>query len=132
MPETKSKKVVKAKKTPKNAIERKVHNLDAEGKILGRFATEIAQLLRGKNKVNFRPHIDSGDIVNVTNISKIKLSGKKIEQKEYKRHSGYPGGLKVDKAKRMEPAKMLKRAVYYMLPKNKLRAKMMRRLNIKN
>ncbi len=132
MAEVKTKTIKKVKESPKQGIERKTHNLDAEDKVLGRLATGIAMILRGKNKPSFRPYIDGGDIVNVVNASKMKITGKKLEQKKYYHHSGYPGGLRTTLMKELEPSEMLRRAVYYMLPKNKLRAKMMKRLNIKN
>lgn len=112
-------------------IERKTHKIDAEGKVLGRLATEIATLLRGKGKVNFLPHIDNGDFVVVKNSDKIKTTGKKIEQKVYYSYSGYPGGLKSKKMKDISRAEALKRAVWNMLPKNKLRKDMIKRLIIK-
>jgi len=77
-------------------IKREKHHIDASGKILGRLATEIATILMGKKKPEFVPYLDSGDFVVVTNASKVKLSGKKMQNKTYTRHSGYPGGLKVE------------------------------------
>ena len=114
-----------------NVIERKNHTIDAEGKILGRLATEVAQLLRGKGKVDFQPHIDNGDFVNITNVDKIVVTGKKMEQKIYYSHSEYPGGLKETQMKRLfekNPEEVLKKAVWNMLPKNKLRAEFIKRL----
>ena len=78
-------------------IDRKTHNIDATDQVLGRLATRVALLLRGKNKPTFMPHLDEGDIVIIQNINKIKITGKKFEQKIYRRHSTYPGGLKVVK-----------------------------------
>lgn len=112
-------------------IERKNHKIDAEGKVLGRLATEIVILLRGKNKPTFEPHIDNGDFVAIKNSDKIKITGKKMEQKTYYRHSGYPGGLKTKKLKDITKAEALKRAVWNMLPKNRLRNAMIKRLIIK-
>ena len=115
-------------------IERKNHKIDAAGKSLGRLASEIAQFLRGKNKVNFMPNVDGGDFVNVENVAKVKITGKKLDQKVYHRHSGYPGGLKETKMRALfekSPAEVLKKAVWNMLPKNKLRSEMIKRLNIK-
>lgn len=112
---------------------RKIHNIDATGKILGRLATEIAILLRGKNKVNFLPYLDQGDFVEVVNIKKIKVSGKKLEDKKYFYYTGYPGGLREKKMKdvfKKNPGEVLKKAVYNMLPKNKLRKEMIKRLII--
>ena len=119
----------------KAKIERKKQQIDAQGKILGRLSTEIALILRGKNKATFLPHIDAGDFVNVTNASKMKFSGKKLDQKVYKRHSGYIGGLKEVKMKDVfekDAASVLKRSVSRMLPKNKLRKEMLKRLKITN
>ena len=118
-------------KSKKPVIARQIHKLDATGQSVGRLATQIAIILRGKNKPTFQPHIDSGDNVIISNASKVKLTGKKIEQKEYYHFSGYPGGLKTKKMKDVfskNPGEVIKRAVWNMLPKNKLRAKMIKRL----
>lgn len=115
-------------------IDRKHHKIDATDQAVGRLASQIAQLLRGKNKVSFSPHIDGGDFVVVSNIGKLKFTGKKIEQKKYYRYSGYPGGLKETKLKDLfanNPGEVLRKAVYQMLPKNKLRANMIKRLTVK-
>ncbi len=112
-------------------MERKKHKINAEGEAPGRLASKIAILLRGKNKPDFEKHKDTGDFVLVENVEKMKLTGKKIEQKKYYRHSGYPGGLKHENLEELmenEPEEVLKRAVYGMLPKNKLRAKQIKRL----
>ncbi len=120
------------KKTNKKITpERQWHLVDAEGKILGRLATEVALLLRGKGKVDFAPHIDGGDFVVVVNIDKIKVSGNKEEKKIYYHHTGYPGGIKeISYGKLFEknPSAVLRKAVWGMLPKNKLRAHMIKRL----
>jgi len=116
------------------AITRDTIKIDATDKIMGRLATEIALILRGKHKPEFQPHLDMGDIVAVTNIAKIKFSGKKTEQKVYHHYSGYPGGLKTKKMSDIlvkNPADVLKRAVKEMLPDNKTRAKLIKRLIIK-
>lgn len=115
-------------------VERKLHKIDASGKILGRLASEIAILLRGKNKPEFQPNMDMGDVVEVSNIGQIKLSGKKIEQKKYFRYSGYPGGLKAKTLKDLmasKPGEALKEAVRDMLPPVKFRGDMLKRLLIK-
>jgi len=115
-------------------IERKLHKIDATNKTVGRLATQIATVLRGKNKAEFEPHLDLGDIVEINNISKLKFTGKKLEQKKYFRYSGYPGGLKESKMSevfKFNPAQVLQRAVREMLPNNKLRKNMMKRLLIK-
>jgi len=114
-------------------MERKTHTIDASGRVLGRLAAEIAILLRGKHKPDFVPYKDTGDFVVVKNINKIKFTGKKIESKIYFRHSGYLGSLKEIPLKTLfekDPSKVLQRAVFGMLPKNKLRAKMIKILKI--
>ena len=123
--------MVQAKPTTKPKIIRKTHKIDVTDQPLGRIATKIVTLLRGKNKPEFKPWHDLGDFVNIENISKIKFTGKKLEQKKYYRHSGYPGGLKETKIKEVfekNPQKVLYNAVYKMLPKNKLRKQMIKRL----
>jgi len=112
-------------------MERKTHTIDATGKVLGRLAAEIAVLLRGKHKPDFAPYKDEGDFVVVKNIGKLKFTGKKIEQKKYYRHSGYLGGLKEKSLKELlkeNPSEILKKAVWGMLPGNKLREKIIQRL----
>jgi len=112
-------------------MERKTHIIDATGKVLGRLATQIAVFLRGKHKPDFFPYKDMGDFVVVKNVGKLKITGKKMDQKKYFRHSGYPGGAKETLLKTLfktKPQEVLKRAVWGMLPKNKLRAKMIKRL----
>jgi len=114
-------------------IERKTHQIDATGQILGRLATRIAVLLRGKDQPTFQPNLDNGADVEVINASKIKFSGKKLEQKEYIWHTNYPGGLKRKSVKDVfakDPGQVLKTAVMGMLPKNKLRARMIKRLKV--
>jgi len=116
-------------------MERETHTIDAAGKVLGRLAAEIAVLLHGKNKIDFFPYKDMGDFVVVKNVSKLKITGKKMEQKKYFRHSKYPGGVKEIPFKKIfkeRPDFTLKTAVFGMLPKNKLRAKMIKRLKILN
>jgi len=114
-------------------MERKTHTIDAKGKVLGRLATQIAVLLRGKNKPDFAPYKDIGDFVAVKNVDKIKLTGKKLEQKIYYHHTGFMGGLKkvpLKKVFKENPDKVLRGAIFGMLPKNKLRAKQIKRLKI--
>jgi large subunit ribosomal protein L13 len=114
-------------------VERKWYVVDAEGKHLGRLATEIARVLRGKNKPQYTPHVDTGDFVVVVNAERVVVTGKKAEQKVYRRHSGYPGGLKTTSYERMmerRPAEILRKAVYGMMPKNRLARKQMRKLKI--
>lgn len=115
------------------AINRKYHLFDAKDKIVGRLATEIVKVLRGKNKVDFTPHIDGGDIAVVINCDLVKVTGKKIEGKIYHRFSGYPGGIFSATFKEQmekDSRKVIESAVYNMLPKNKLRARMMTRLKL--
>lgn len=108
--------------TPKQGeIEKKWLVIDAKDKVLGRVAVESARILRGKHRPQFAPHVDTGDFVIIINASKIRLTGKKLQQKMYYRHSGYPGGLKVTQAETMlkeKPDRMLRLAVRGMLPKN--------------
>ena len=115
-------------------MRRQTHIIDATSKVLGRLASEIAVLLRGKHKPNFVPYQDVGDFVVVKNIDKIRITGKKMEKKKYYRHTGYLGGLKVTSLEKLfakNPAEVLKRAVWGMLPRNKLRSKQIKRLKIK-
>ena len=107
------------------------HIIDAQDKILGRLATKVSTLLRGKHKVDFENHRDMGDIVIIQNVEKIKVTGKKAEQKLYRHHTGYMGGLKEIPYKKLlkeSPSKIFKSAVYGMLPKNKLRNVQIKRL----
>jgi len=109
----------------------KTHIIDASSKTLGRLSTEIANLLRGKHKPDFLPYKNTGDFVMVKNVDKIKFTGKKLEKKKYYRHSGYLGGLKETSLKRLfqkNPKEVLRRAVFGMLPKNKLRARIIKKL----
>jgi len=114
-------------------INRKYKLFDAEKETLGRMATKIALVLRGKNKVDFTPHIDGGDFAVVINADKLKVTGNKMEDKIYHHFSGYPGGVRsINLQDQMErdSAKVIQAAVYGMLPKNKLRNPMMKRLLI--
>lgn len=118
-----------------NEITRERHEIDAEGQAPGRIATQIAMMLRGKNKPDFAPHIDGGDFVTVINASKLKFTGRKLVQKDYFHHTMYPGGLRRTPMKKVfekDPGEVIRRAVYGMLPKNRLRNEMMKRLIIKN
>lgn len=114
-------------------IKRDWHLIDAKGKILGRLATEVATFLIGKNKASFVPYLDNGDYVVVTNAKAVKVSGKKTTEKKYYRHSGYPGGLRVetfDKLLARRPEEIIRHAVKGMLPKNKLGDKMIKKLYV--
>ena len=107
--------------------------VDAAGQVLGRLATTIARVLIGKDNPNFTPYLDCGDHVVVINAQKIRLTGNKLEAKIYRRHSGFPGGLKEVPAKRLRPDRadwMVREAVLGMLPKNKLRASRAKKLRI--
>lgn len=118
-------------KTRKNENIRKTIKVDATGMALGRLSVKVAAILMGKNKVSYERHIDRGDFVAIENIRKIKFTGKKLEQKKYYNHSGYPGGLKTRQLKKEfpdRPEEILKKTVYNMLPKNKLRPDMMKRI----
>jgi large subunit ribosomal protein L13 len=114
-------------------IEQAWRLVDADGRTLGRLATEIADALRGKHKPAYTPHVDTGDFVVVVNAEKIRVTGKKLEQKVYYRHSGYPGGLRSRTlAEQLErrPEEVIRRAVRGMLPKNKLAAAQLRKLKV--
>jgi len=116
-----------------DAIERKWHLINAEGKVLGRLAVEVADILRGKKKVIYTNHIDCGDFVVVTNAAKIVLTGKKLDQKTHFTFSGYPGGGRLTPYSVLmaeNPDKALKIAVKGMLPKNKLADKQLKRLKV--
>ncbi len=115
-------------------IERKLHKIDAEGQTIGRLATDIATILRGKNKPEFEPHLDLGDVVEVSNIEKVKFTGKKLDQKKYFSYSGYLGGLKEKKMKDVfnsKPAEVLRKAVREMLAPTKMRNDLLKRLIIR-
>lgn len=118
--------------TPSN-IERKWYVVDAEGMVLGRLASQVAAILRGKNKPTFTPHFDTGDYVMVVNADKVVLTGNKEDQKEYKRYSGYTGGQKITKFKDMKakyPERIVEHAIVGMLPHNKLGRQMAKKLRV--
>ena len=107
--------------------------VNAEGKVLGRLATELAKILRGKNKPAYTPHVDTGDFVIVVNAEKVVLTGKKMKDKIYYHHTGYPGGLKEINAEKLlakKPTEILRIAVKGMLPKNSLSRQVLRKLKI--
>jgi len=117
----------------KEEVERAWYVVDAEGKVLGRLASDIAAVLRGKHKPVYTPHIDTGDFVIVVNAEKVKLTGKKLTDKIYYHHSLYPGGLTQKTAGQLlkeNPEEVLRRAVKGMLPKNSLGRAMLRKLKI--
>lgn len=114
-------------------VDRKWYIADASGKTLGRFASEVAQILRGKHKATFTPSVDTGDYVIVINAEKIKLTGNKWQKKEYVHHSNYPGGLKTttyEKLKDKNPELIIKNAVKGMLPHNNLGEKIFKKLKV--
>ena len=117
----------------KGTVEKKWHLVDANGKTLGRLATRIAILLRGKHKAIFTPHVDAGDFVVVVNADRVSLTGKKWKEKLYIHHSGYPGGLKSMNAEQLKgknPTRLITMAVQGMLPKNKLGRKLIKKLKV--
>jgi large subunit ribosomal protein L13 len=117
----------------KDEIERKWWLINADGKILGRLATEISVLLRGKGKATFAPFIDTGDFVVVINAEKLQLTGRKLEQKKYYSHTGYPGGIKektLNELMDTNPEEVLRKAVWGMIPKNKLGRKVHKKLKV--
>lgn len=117
----------------KEDVQRNWYEIDAEGKVLGKLAVEIAVKLMGKDKPTYTPHVDGGDYVVVINADKIAVTGKKLTDKKYYRHSGYPGGIKVRSLQEMldkKPTDVLRKAVERMLPKNKLGSQQITRLKL--
>ncbi len=115
------------------SIKRNWFLVDAEGQTLGRLASEIANILRGKNKPSFTPHLDTGDFVIVVNAEKIEVSGKKASQKLYRRHSGRPGGMKIEKFETLRdriPERIIEQAVKGMLPHNSLGRQQFKKLKV--
>lgn len=114
-------------------IEKQWYLIDANGKVLGRLASQIARILRGKDKAIFSPHLDTGDFVIVVNAEKMRLTGNKLKGKLYYHHSGYPGGLKAITAEKLmaqRPEELIRRAVKGMLPKNRLGRKVFKKLKV--
>ncbi len=114
-------------------IERKWYVIDAEGKTLGRLSTEVASILRGKKKPIYTPHVDTGDYVIIVNAEKVEFTGKKLDQKLYRHHTGWPGGLKEITARQLmvrKPTKALELAIKGMLPKNSLGRQMYKKLKV--
>ena len=114
-------------------VERKWYVLDAEGKTLGRLASEAASILRGKKKPIYTPHVDTGDYVIVINAEKIEVTGKKRKEKIYKRHTGYPGGLReitIEKLQAKKPEEIIRHAVKGMMPKGPLGRQMYKKLKV--
>ncbi len=117
----------------KSDVERKWWLVDADGKILGRLASEVASLLRGKNKPQYADFMDMGDFVIVVNAEKIRVTGKKLDQKRYYSHSGYPAGIKETTLKELKdkkPEEVIRKAVWGMLPKNKLNRAIHKKLKV--
>src|SRR5499426_1066874 len=117
----------------KAAAGRKWHVIDADGQVLGRLATVAARLLQGKHKPTYTPFVDTGDFVVVVNAKKVKLTGRKEDQKIYRQHSGYEGGLREERARlvrQRKPERLVEEAVYGMLPKTTLGAAMYRKLKV--
>jgi len=124
---------VKTYSVKESEIERRWHVIDAADKVLGKLATEAARLLMGKDKPMFCRHLDTGDYVVIINAEKIRVSGNKLEQKLYHRHSGYPGGFKsigLEEMLKTKPAWVIEHAVKGMLPKNRLGNSMMKKLKV--
>ena len=116
-----------------DSIDRQWYLVDAENQTLGRLATEVASLLRGKNKATYTPHLDTGDFVVVVNADKVKVSGSKPQQKLYRRHSGRPGGMKVETFAHLQerlPERIVEKAIKGMLPHNALGRQMYRKLKV--
>jgi large subunit ribosomal protein L13 len=116
-----------------DSIDRQGYLVDAENQTLGRLATEVASVLRGKNKATFTPHLDTGDFVIVVNADKIRVSGKKPLQKLYRRHSGRPGGMKVETFEHLQerlPERIVEKAIKGMLPHNALGRQLFRKLKV--
>ena len=114
-------------------VERRWYVVDAEGQTLGRLATRIADTLRGKGKPQYTPHVDSGDFVVVVNAEKVAVTGNKLDDKRYYRHSGYPGGLRVRTLREQldrQPTEVLRKAVKGMLPRNRLARRQITKLKV--
>ncbi|MBT8232896.1 MAG: 50S ribosomal protein L13 [Saprospiraceae bacterium] len=121
----------KTKSAKKEDVQRNWYVVDAQSEVVGRLGTKIATVLRGKHKPNFTPHVDTGDFVIVINAEKARFSGAKMDQKEYQRYSGYPGGQKSRTAREMiekKPLEIIEHAVKGMLPKNRLGRQMFKKL----
>ena len=124
---------MKTYQAKKEEIDHKWYVVNAEGKVLGRLSTELAKILKGKNKPTYTPHVDTGDFVVVVNAGRVTLTGKKLKDKIYYHHTGYPGGIKEMSAEKLlakKPTEMIRMAVRGMLPKNSLGRQMLRKLKI--
>lgn len=117
------------------AITRTTTTIDAKGRSIGRIATEAARLLQGKHKPTYQPNVDAGDVVEVLHASQVRITGDKLEGKNYYHYSGYPGGMKTVQLKTVmakDPADAIRRAVKNMLPKNRLQMERLKRLKVSN
>ena len=117
----------------KEEVKRKWYIVDAKDKVLGRLASKLAYMLQGKHRPDYTPHVDQADFIVVVNVEKIKLTGKKLDQKIYWRHSGYIGGLKLETARKLlerKPEQLIYLAVKRMLPRNRMRKKLLKKLKI--
>ena len=126
-------KIMKSFIAKPHEVERKWYVVDAEGKTLGRIASQVATILRGKNKPTFTPHVDCGDYVIVINADKVEVTGKKRKEKVYKHHTGYPGGLRettFEKLIEKKPEEVIRHAVKGMMPKGKLGRQMYKKLKV--
>ena len=124
---------MKTYQAKKEELEHKWYLVNADGKVLGRLSTELVKILKGKNKPTYTPHMDTGDFVVVVNAGKVTLTGKKMKDKIYYHHTGYPGGIKEMNAEKLlakKPTEMIRMAVKGMLPKNSLGRQMLRKLKI--
>ncbi len=125
--------IMKTRFAKKNEIEKQWYLVDAEDKVLGRLASRIATYLRGKHKPTFTPNVDTGDFIIITNAEKVRLTGNKLDKKIYYHHTGYPGGIKAESARHRlsrEPEKVIRDAIWGMLPKNRLGRAMIKKLKI--
>ena len=117
----------------KEEVEHRWFLVNAEGKVLGRLATELAKILKGKTKPTYTPHVDTGDFVVIINARKLVLTGKKMQDKKYYHHTGYPGGIRETTAEKLmatKPTELIRRAVKGMLPKNSLGRQMLTKLKV--
>ena len=124
---------MKTYQAKKEEVEHRWFLVNAEGKILGRLATELAKILKGKTKPTYTPHTDTGDFVVIINAEKLVLTGKKMQDKKYYRHTGYPGGIRETTAEKLmatKPTELIRKAVKGMLPKNSLGRQMLTKLKV--
>lgn len=124
---------MKTYQAKKEEVEHRWFLVNAEGKILGRLATELAKILKGKTKPTYTPHTDTGDFVVIINAGKLVLTGKKMQDKKYYRHTGYPGGIRETTAEKLmatKPTELIRKAVKGMLPKNSLGRQMLTKLKV--